>query len=299
MTALLTRYKAYVDLALLAILTGLAATGFLLSALGGFREAALAVILITLGFVWRLGRDLRAYPSAFLVAALVAQTASDWLWGLIALGLIVLVVLESEVRRQVRRRSGISSQAYDLPGYTARRLTLKSLTFDVSCGLILGLWIVVALGLPTWSLVVVTLIGVVGAGAITAHDWVKWPRPVHEAHLRSALEAYQPKFLLHFSAPAGSTYQPAMWMSYLERIGVPFVVVLREAHSVAEMRAMTSAPVIVASSISSLDNAMVDSVSAIMYVNNGMKNTHAVRFSDVTHVQLLHGDSDKPPSYSR
>ena len=36
----------------------------------------------------------------------------------------------------------------------------------------------------------------------------------------------------------------------------------------------------------------------MFYVNNGMKNTHFVRFAQYVHMQILHGDSDKPPSFS-
>ena len=40
--------------------------------------------------------------------------------------------------------------------------------------------------------------------------------------------AHQPEFLLYFSAPPGSEYQVTMWLPYLERIGRPFLVLLRE-----------------------------------------------------------------------
>jgi hypothetical protein len=38
---------------------------------------------------------------------------------------------------------------------------------------------------------------------------------------------------------------------------------------------------------------MVQSVRAVFYVNNGMRNAHCVRYAHLTHVQLYHGDSDK------
>jgi len=39
-------------------------------------------------------------------------------------------------------------------------------------------------------------------------------------------------------------------------------------------------------------------MKAAFYANNGALNTHAVRFNQLTHIQLLHGDSDKAPSYN-
>jgi hypothetical protein len=38
--------------------------------------------------------------------------------------------------------------------------------------------------------------------------------------------------------------------------------------------------------------------TAVFYVNNSMKNSQGVRFGDKIHVQILHGESDKPASYN-
>jgi hypothetical protein len=47
-----------------------------------------------------------------------------------------------------------------------------------------------------------------------------------------------------------------------------------------------------------LEALQVDTFRVALYVNNGAKNGHNVRYRELTHVQLLHGDSDKPSSYN-
>src|SRR5262249_16841694 len=57
-------------------------------------------------------------------------------------------------------------------------------------------------------------------------------------------------------------------------------------------------PVIYAPQVEFVDQVVVDSLRAVFYVNNGALNTHMVRFARLTHIQLLHGDSDKASSYN-
>lgn len=111
-----------------------------------------------------------------------------------------------------------------------------------------------------------------------------------------ALRRHQPEFLLYFSAPPGSEYQVTMWLPYLERIGRPFMVVLREPEFLAPIAAATDAPVVYCPTLRAMDEVLVPSLRAAFYVNHGAKNSHCIRFTQLTHVQLHHGDSDKAPS---
>jgi hypothetical protein len=45
-----------------------------------------------------------------------------------------------------------------------------------------------------------------------------------------------------------------------------------------------------------MDEALVPSLRVAFYVNHGAKNSHCIRYTQLTHVQLHHGDSDKAPS---
>ncbi|WP_344354753.1 CDP-glycerol glycerophosphotransferase family protein, partial [Micromonospora lupini] len=104
------------------------------------------------------------------------------------------------------------------------------------------------------------------------------------------------EFLLYFSAPPGSEYQVTMWLPYLERIGRPFLVLVREPEFLAPIAAATDAPVVYCPTLRAIDEALVPSLRVAFYVNHGAKNSHCVRFTQLTHIQLHHGDSDKAPS---
>lgn len=113
-----------------------------------------------------------------------------------------------------------------------------------------------------------------------------------------AIADYQPQFVLYYSAPRGSEYQVKMWLPYLERIGRRFIVVMRSSTGLDTIAESTEAPVVVRSSIRSLDEAVPPSLTTAFYVNNGKDNSHFVRYTHLTHVQLLHGESDKAASAS-
>nr|WP_239677414.1 CDP-glycerol glycerophosphotransferase family protein [Natronosporangium hydrolyticum] len=164
----------------------------------------------------------------------------------------------------------------------------------VSVGLA-GLWSPLA-----WLPPVLTVAALVGSGMLFADAWDRRRRNrgADLLRLREALTQLNPRFILYFSAPPGMEYQAQMWLPYLERIGEPYFVVLREGHARKAISAATTAPVVVCPSLAALDAALVPSVRAAFYVNNGMKNSHCVRFAELQHIQLLHGDSDKAPSFN-
>ncbi|MCM0679150.1 CDP-glycerol glycerophosphotransferase family protein, partial [Micromonospora phytophila] len=120
--------------------------------------------------------------------------------------------------------------------------------------------------------------------------------PAGGSAVSRALRRHRPEFLLHFSAPPGSEYQVTMWLPYLERIGRPFVVMLREPEFLSTVAAATSAPVVYCPTLKAMDEALVPSLRVAFYVNHGAKNSHCIRFTQLTHIQLHHGDSDKAPS---
>jgi len=148
---------------------------------------------------------------------------------------------------------------------------------------------------PVWTLVAPP-VAAAGCTGWLAVDGLRRLRESHRgelARLTRALERHAPAFLLYFSAPPGSAYQVKMWLPHLEQLGEPFLVVTPERHHLPALAAATSAPVVVYDSFEALDAVMVPSLRVAFYVNNGMHNTHCVRYTRLTHVQLYHGDSDK------
>lgn len=170
----------------------------------------------------------------------------------------------------------------------------------VTSGLTLAFLVCAAFGWMVWPLAVVAMGVTLMFFVAVIAAWRERRREAHQldAEVHAQVEAIAPKFIVHFAAPPGSEYQLLMWLPYLERVGEPYVIVLRESYALRTIAAATARPVIVAPSIANVEHMLVPSMQAAYYVNNGMKNTHCVRFAHLTHVQLLHGDSDKAASYN-
>jgi len=117
--------------------------------------------------------------------------------------------------------------------------------------------------------------------------------------LPSVLDELSPAFVLYWDAPRNSQQQLAMWVPHLQHVGVPFFVMVRDRRSYPQaVAACGDVPVLHCPTMGSVERARTDSLRAAFYVNNAARNSHFVRYSELTHVQLLHGDSDKAPSYS-
>lgn len=119
-----------------------------------------------------------------------------------------------------------------------------------------------------------------------------------EKRLHAALTAYEPVFLVHWNAPAGTAYQLAMWLPYLERLGRKFFVLVRSQVNFTEVVGLTKAPVVMRMGLDQLDDVITPSLKAAFYVNTATMNNHVVRYTNLTHIQLNHGDSDKVPSHN-
>lgn len=117
-----------------------------------------------------------------------------------------------------------------------------------------------------------------------------------QATLNELLEDMGPVFYVYWDAPARSAFQVTMWLPYLERLGVPFVLVVRTVSNFRQLKAKTDHPLLLRRSLTDLDDLIVPSVRGVFYVNNAMRNNHMVRYAHLTHIQLLHGESDKASS---
>jgi len=147
--------------------------------------------------------------------------------------------------------------------------------------------------------VVLAVVGVVYAAA-TLIDLALRIRSqlAFEALIEPALDRLAPVFYLHWHAPAGTAYQIAMWLPYLEKLGVPFAVIVRTRGNFNDTRELTDRPVIMRESLESLDPLIRPTLKGIFYVNTATRNSHFIRYSHLTHIQLNHGDSDKAPSFN-
>lgn len=116
-----------------------------------------------------------------------------------------------------------------------------------------------------------------------------------------SIAKFEPTFLVYFSAGGKqSLYQIRQWMPFLKSSGHRLLVVTRERPLLPGLaRLSKKSPVVWVKRLVDLEKLVLPSVRGAIYVNNGMKNAHLLRFNSITHIQLLHGESDKSSSASK
>jgi len=149
--------------------------------------------------------------------------------------------------------------------------------------------------LPASIVLSVAAIGISAAALVDIAHRIR-ERRRFQSRLPETLEEMGPVFYVYWSAPPRSAFQVTMWLPYLERLGVPFVLVVRTAGNFRQLAAVTEHPVLLRRSLTDLDDLIVPSVRGAFYVNNAMRNNHLVRYTQLLHIQLLHGESDKASS---
>lgn len=103
--------------------------------------------------------------------------------------------------------------------------------------------------------------------------------------------------LFYFDGKQGELYQLQMWFKPFADCDTDFYVCVRNRAFLKTLDNLGIKAVAIPS-LSDLGWIEINGGRNIFYVNNCTRNTHMVRYKDLTHIQLLHGDSDKPPSFS-
>ncbi len=218
--------------------------------------------------------------------------------GLGASVLVGSLVAEPFVARAVRFRVPVASGLPGLPPPPAPR-DLGAPAVVASCGAaavgLLLAWVQVS----AWWWLPVCLLAVapVAVLAITGRAKIAFARRIR-AQVPLAVAEYAPEFVLYTARPDDASYQVMMWLPYLQRSGLRFLVVTRNGVPARALAALTDVPVVEARGMAHLEALMVPSLKAAFYVNASSGNGALVRFQHLTHVYLGHGDSDKPPSYN-
>ncbi len=282
-------------------------------ALGGASWTLVAPLVPLAIILWRQHRTLLTVPRGvgglgrYLTARFILITAAgaqlfvaEDLHALEIAG-AVLALGALAVEPIVRSANGVAvPYASGFPGHEARNsavfpygwifpLNLLSLLALILTGLAALPLVLVAVTLSALSL---------GMALVALVDIVHRIRTRHrfQAALFETLEKMGPVFYIYWNAPARSAFQVTMWLPYLERLGVPFVLVTRTVPNFRQLAAATDHPVLLRRSLTDLDELIVPSARGVFYVNNAMRNNHMVRYSQLTHIQLLHGESDKASS---
>jgi hypothetical protein len=170
-----------------------------------------------------------------------------------------------------------------------------------------GLVVLALLACALWSAPV--LLGIALAGLFGVFRWtlanlvltgarVSVTARMFEAMAHPQIKAA--KFAFHFSAP--DLAQPEhvnIWGGEINEIGVPWCVILREVHHLKTYDVARLPPALFVPNEAALAGCLPSGARAVFYANNGQKNRKMIAaHPSLTHIQLLHGDSDKPPSYS-
>jgi len=121
-------------------------------------------------------------------------------------------------------------------------------------------------------------------------------RDVYRELTRVRIEDIGARFAIHISGPANSSYQLSTWFPLFAQLDERYIIMVREESLYAEICQLTDQPVVYASSLRAIDDVLATGIGTVFYVNNAASNTHLVRRAQLHHVQLLHGDSDKPSS---
>lgn len=109
------------------------------------------------------------------------------------------------------------------------------------------------------------------------------------AEVQEAVDAFCPRIAMPYAGKAG--HHVGMWSPWIDRTGIPWVVVARTPALFEQLAQMyPTIPVV--------QGAIPPSVTGALYPHGAAANAELIASSPATHVFLGHGDSDKPLSAS-
>ncbi|MDR3201904.1 MAG: CDP-glycerol glycerophosphotransferase family protein [Bifidobacteriaceae bacterium] len=245
------------------------------------------------------GSFVGARIEAAVAAALLASAAGTGTARLAGLGLVVLTIcFEPLVGRLQTIAVPYAANIPDVPTYSDARVP-SALAFGVNTaavGAVAAFSLsgsVFAVGLAAGAAALLASLAIAADAAqriLARHRF--------EHALPATLKRMGPTFALHWQAPEGTAYQAAMWIPHLQRLGKPFFVLVRTNVNFDEVRSRFDVPVILRRRLDDLDIVITDSLKSVFYVNTAVRNSHMLRYTNLTHVQLNHGDSDKVASFN-
>lgn len=273
----------------------------LLMLVGAVVAGALLAVVVVVALVWwrlidvRADRQLVARALLAIVAATTIAATSTWTPALLGCIVLVLAALMVESVADYATRAPLT--AANLPGLaTPLPSRLPEPLFLCTSAAVA----VLALGTlwrgPTAALLaaVIVLAGFVGAVV----QLVLARKHAGERAIRTALAGFAPRYAVYYAGASTGMYQVRMWLPYLARTGEQGILIVRDSRSFRAAAREFDLPVVLARSLESLEYLLVPGLGAFFYVNNEARNAHGVRYTGISHVQLGHGDSDKPASYS-
>jgi hypothetical protein len=117
---------------------------------------------------------------------------------------------------------------------------------------------------------------------------------LHAAILKR-VTALHPELMLYHSGTEDTAYQVNMWLSTVDRLKRPTLIVVRERDCFAQLGATSSPAVCIPDPVDFKTFTLPD-VRVAMYTANVGKTIHMLREPGVRHIFIGHGDSDKAAS---
>jgi hypothetical protein len=111
------------------------------------------------------------------------------------------------------------------------------------------------------------------------------------------LAELRPEVILYFSGSRDSAYQADMWLSTIDDLDRPALILLRERPMVS-LLGRTRTPVICVPSAQDMVRLDLSSVRTALFPANVGKNLHMLRMPSIRSAFINHGDSDKPASFN-
>lgn len=311
MNALLRRLRSMSGKLWTLLVAGLSSVALVLSVVPAVpRTVAAVVLLVAVAAVAsRLGmrllspglHTLGSFGAARVIlaaaaAALAARLDEPWP-GPVAGAVVALAVsVEPALARAWRQTARFVS---GLPGAPDVPAAARLVPWHVHLSLLVVAVLASSPWLPATSSAVALAAALVMLGT-TGVSILLTPRlrALRTQGILDAYAAYEPEIMVYFTGPRGTEYQLKAWAPVFEQLDARIVVVVREQALARAAATTTDLPVVSAPSLADLDALQLPGLRVALYVNNGAKNAHNVRYRDVTHVQLLHGDSDKPASFN-
>lgn len=156
--------------------------------------------------------------------------------------------------------------------------------------------------LSAWAFILIFLIYFVARIGLALQDWenAKASMALRLVDVFERDEVADSRFAFYFSAGyIPEPFHVTMWLESLVSLDVPFVILAQDRKHFKKIPVSPKYSVICVQGIAKKHVVLPPSMGTVFYANNGMANFEFMRHhSDRTHVQLLHGDSDKPPSFN-
>jgi hypothetical protein len=251
----------------------------------------LTVVALVLGVDWSSERHRHLLATCVLVAS-----------GLRLLYQLVLVPVRRRAQVPIETR-GVDLTGLRLPPVPPAQLMVRvsERTHSLTAVAVIGAALAVVAEstlvgyLLTGAVIAVELTGVAVLGRLLLLGNRALDREELLTAVAARIGAVRPEVMLYHSGEPDSGYQANMWLSTMDQLPRPGVVVLRE-RSVMQTLAPCTTPVLCIPDSVEFMTFPLPTVRVAMYTANVGKTIHMLREPGVQHVFVGHGDSDKSAS---